>query len=475
MPKIGFAIQSYRHPSLPISAQSCVNMYAEAEPKDAAKDTIVVLDHPGLVQFVQLGAGPIRGMRVLNGTLYVVSGGNLYKVLSTGATSIVGGTVAGVGPVSISDNGAAGGQLIIVNGAQGYVYSVAAGFQSIASANFFPANTVTFFDNYFVLDKVGTNNYFLSNLLDGLTYTATNIASADGQQGNVVTMVNQQNTLYIFGESHMEAWYDAGNASFPFLRYDGATIERGCTGARSVVKEDNAVFFLGNDLVYYRIDNGKPVRVSTHAIEAEWTKYTVVRDIITFSYTYNGHKFVVLTFPSQGATWVYDISTNLWHERVSWDVNNNSLGQWRVSSTVQAYGKQFFGDYFTGQIGYLDPNVATEYGNTVPCTLVGPPIFDKDQYKLFFDMFSIDMEFGVGTVSGVDNNPQIVMDYSDDGGRTFTVPIAPRGMGVLGDYVRRAFWKRMGQSRQRVYRVRMTNNVRRRVITAYATIRKGRF
>jgi len=31
-----------------------------------------------------------------------------------------------------------------------------------------------------------------------------------------------------------------------------------------------------------------------------------------------GHKFVVCQFPSGNQTWVYDISTQLWHQRESW-------------------------------------------------------------------------------------------------------------------------------------------------------------
>lgn len=472
--KIQFATNSYKHPSLPISAQQCINAYAEREPKDA-KDEVAVLDHPGLSVFATCGSGPIRGMRVLNGVLYVVSGTLLYSVSITGVVTVVGGAVSGVGPVSMSDNGQPGMQLIIVNGSVGYIFTLLSGFQPITDPNFFPANTVTFFDNYFVLDRIGTNQYYLSNLLDGTIYQGTNIASADGQPGNIVSMVNQTNTLFIFGESHMEAWYDAGNASFPFLRYDGATIERGCIGARSVVKEDNCVFFLGNDLIYYKIDNGKPVRVSTHAIELEWATYPVVSDINAFSYTYGGHKFVVLNFPTVSRTWVFDISTGLWHERVSWDQNNNSLGRWRVGSGIIAYNQQLFGDAFNGTIGVLNPNISTEYGNTVPITLVSPPIH-SDRVRLFHDSLELDMETGVGTTTGQGQNPMVIMDFSNDSGRTYTsLGIQPSSMGAIGNYQTRVRWTRLGQSRTRVYRVRMTDPVRRRLIAAHSTIRKGAY
>lgn len=470
--KVPFAIQSYKHPSLPISAQQCVNMYAEQEPKNNAKNDIVVLDHPGLVEFTTCGSGPIRGMRVLNGVLYVVSGGTLYSVTAAGVSTPVGSVIPGTNMVGMSDNGAAGGQLIIVNGPNGYIYQTDTGFQPITDLDFLGSLTVIFFDNYFVLIKPDSNQYYLSDILDGSAYLATNIASADGQQGNLVAMVNQQNTLYLFGQTHMEAWYDAGNADFPFLRIDGATIERGCIGAFSVVKEDNAVFFLGDDRIYYRIDAGKPVRISTHAIEFEWNTYKVVDDVYAYSYTYGGHKFIVVTFKTEGKTWVYDISTNLWHQRVSWDINNNSLGMWRANCTVDAYGKQLFGDAFSGKIGLLDPSVSTEYGNTVQAFLVGPPLADS-RVRIFFDEFELDMETGVGATTGQGKDPMIILDWSDDGGRTWSQPQQPTTMGKIGEYRTRVRWTRLGWSRVRYYRVRISDPVRRRVIAAHSTHRKG--
>src|SRR6185437_11698884 len=456
---INFAINSYQSKSLPLSAQRMVNAYVEKEPPDA-KSQIPIFGAPGLTQFAQCGIGPVRGMHVMGGVLYVVSGQILYSVSSTGVVTTLGGEVLGNGFVCMTDNGT---QLMIVNGTEGYIYSVANGFQLIVDSNFHASTSATFFDNYFVLSWDGTNKYFISNSLDGTTYSGTDFASAEVAPDFVLSIVNQQENLLIFGQTTIETWYDAGTVNFPFQRIDGGTVERGCAAALTPVKEDNSVFFLGDDRIFYRLDGTIPRRMSTHAIEDAWQKYGVVSDAYCFSYTFEGHKFVVLTFPTANATWVFDISTNLWHERISWDINNNSYGRWRGSCAANVYNKVLIGDAYSGNIGFLDSLAFTEFGNTMQMLVVGPPVH-KDRKRIFHSLFELDFEAGVGATVDPGSNPQIMLDWSDDGGRTFNTPQRWQSMGKLGDYTRRLRWTRNGQSRQRVYRVSVSDPVRRTII-----------
>src|ERR1041384_1834708 len=103
---IPFATQSYKSPALNLSAQRCVNAFAEREPPDA-ESPVAVFVQPGLRAFATCGLGPIRGMHIMDGVLYVVSGTDLYSVSATGGATIVGGAVSGTGIVSMADNGTA--------------------------------------------------------------------------------------------------------------------------------------------------------------------------------------------------------------------------------------------------------------------------------------------------------------------------------------------------------------------------------
>lgn len=465
---IPFATNSYKSNSLPLSCQRMVNAYAEREPSDA-KSPVAIFGAPGIAQFATCGSGPVRGMDFMNGVLYVVSGHILYSVDENGAATPLGGSVSGNNFVCMTNNGT---QILILNGQFGYIYSAASGFQIITSSNFHASSQGTFFDTYFVMAWDGTNKWFISGSLDGTSYSGTDFASAEVAPDWVLAVINQQENLLIFGQTTIETWYDAGSVNFPFQRIDGGTIERGCAAALTPIKEDNSVFFLGNDLIFYRLDGVLPRRISTHAIEDAWQKYDTVSDAYCFSYTFNGHKFIVLTFPSANATWVHDISTGLWHERESWNMNNISYGRWRASTAKQAYGKILVGDAFSGAIGYLDESVATEYGNTIQVEMVTPIIHD-DRKRVFISRFELDVEQGRGATTGQGSDPIIMLSWADDGGRVFNSPQLFNGLGKLGEYRKRVFWRRLGQTRNRVWKVTISDPVPRVVISAHADLSVG--
>lgn len=443
-------------------------MYMEVQPS-GTKDQTPIFGVPGLVQFSTCGAGPVRGMWNMAGVLYVVSGGSLYSVSSAGVSALLGGVISGTGNVSMADNGT---QLCIVNGTNGYIYSVSGGFQLIIDPNFNPAGTVTFFDNYFVFTHTGTNEFFISESLDGTTYSALAFASAEVSPDLTVSVVNQQENLLIFGQTTIETWYDSGDVNFPFNRYDGATIERGCIAPLTTIKEDNSVFFLGDDLIFYRLNGVVPTRVSTHAIESAWSLYPLQSDATCFSLTWQGHKWVVLTFPSGNATWVYDIATGLWHERISFNQSGSSMMRWRGNAYCTIYNKQLVGDAFTGQIGYLDATTFTEYGNTLQAFMISP-VTHSDRHRIFAQRFELDVESGVGLNTGQGSDPQIMLDWSDDGGRSFSSLQLWQSIGKIGAYTQRLRWLRLGQFRNRVYRVTISDPVPRNIIANNIDVKLG--
>jgi hypothetical protein len=465
---IPFATNSYSSKSLPVSAQRVVNCYAEKEPPDA-KTQVAVFGTPGMVNFATCGTGPVRGFTFMGGTAYVVSGQRLYSLTSAGVATDIGGAIAGAAVVSMANNGT---QVCIVNGINGYIWSLTSGFQVITDPNFYPANTTTFFDNYFVFDKANTNFFFISNSLDGTTYSGTDFAAAEVSSDYVLSIVNQQENLLIFGQKTIESWYDAGAVNFPFQRTGASTIERGCAALRTPIKEDNSVFFLGDDLMFYRLNGVQLLRVSTHAIEQAWQSYSTVSDAYTFSYTFEGHKFVNLVFPTANASWVLDISTGYWHERESWDQNNNSFGRWRGNCCLMAFGKILIGDAYSGQIGYLDAGTFTEFGNTMRALMISPPIHHERQ-RIYISTFELDVDSGEGLNTGQGSDPQIMMDYSKDGGRTFINLQAWQSVGKIGAYLQRCRWFRLGESRQWSLRIMISDPIKRVILGATAAISTG--
>ncbi|WP_323992702.1 hypothetical protein [Nguyenibacter sp. L1] len=392
--QVPFAAQSYQARSVALDAQRCVNFYAEFAPK-GAKTSVPVWGCPGMVAFAQCGAGPVQGMCLMGGVLYVVSGQALYRVDPDGSSVELGATWV-TGPVSMDTNGT---DLVWVDGESGWSYSVAGGVQQITDPNFHPADSVVYFDTYFVFNRSGTQEFFLSPQGAVVPFDGTMFASKEATADPLLAIVNTHEQLLLFGAARTEVWYDAGNAppTFPFQRFDGAFIQRGIAGPHAQCLEDNTVFFLGDDGMFYRLNGFQPERISTHATEGAWQSYATRADARCFSYTLEGHKFVNLLFPSAPASWVYDVATGLWHERESWTGAgaDSSIGRWRGNGAIMAYDRILIGDWLSGTVGQLNFAVYTELGATMRGLLAAPPVHDARR-RVFMRRFELDVETGVG-------------------------------------------------------------------------------
>jgi hypothetical protein len=100
----------------------------------------------------------------------------------------------------------------------------------------------------------------------------------------------------------------------------------------------------------WRFDGYRPVRISTHAQEYEWSTYSTISDAVAYAYQDQGHAFYVLYFPTVSKTWVYDTATQLWHERGYWDATVGAYTAHRSWWHVFAFGKHLVGDWKTGTI-----------------------------------------------------------------------------------------------------------------------------
>lgn len=468
MPEIVFAMESYQSRSLPLAAQRCLNCFLEAQPQ-GAKSQVPVFGVPGLTSFCELPTNPIRGMWNFRGILYAVGGETLYRINSAGGYKKLGEGISGTGPVSMSDNGT---QLVITNGVAGYLVDDMDVFQQIIDPNFYSANTVLFFDNYFVFDRKGTNEFFLSALGDGLSYNGLDFASAEAQPGFLTTVAQNLQLLFLFAQNHIELWYDAGTADFPFQRYAGGVIERGCISPKTVILQDDALFFLGADKVFYRLQGNVPIRVSTHAIEHAIQGYGDITDAFCFTYTIEGHKMVVLTFPSAPHTWVYDISTKLWHERESQSYLYAPSGRWRGNCACEIYEKILIGDGFTGDIGFLDWENPTEYGDLIQVEMTSNTIH-YDRLPIFVSRLELDMQVGLSDATGQGSNPQIYLQWSKDGAQTWSKLQPARSMGKVGEYMTRIRWLNIGRAYQFVFRIITSDPVKKVLIGTHSDVQVG--
>lgn len=481
-----------------MNAQRCVNLYPEIDNADG-KNVLALYGTPGLMLFTYIGALPIRGTHVIDGAIYAVSGSRLVKVLANGVVSNIGTLLSSSGRVSMADNGT---QVMLVDGPYGYIYNTGTGvFAQITDPDFPGADMVTFMDGYFVFNYPASGSFMITSLYDGTSVDALDIATAERDPDKLTALASDHGELWLFGESTTEVYYNSGNADFPFERISGTVIEEGIAARWSVAKMDNSLCWLaqgksGKGYVV-RAQGYTPQIISTRALEYQISTYPTIADAYAFSYTMEGHKFYVLTFPSGNATWVYDAATGMWHERSSYGV-----GRWRAGSYAFLNGRHYVGDYLDGDIYELSMTAYTDRGDPIERIRAGQYVH-KSNRPLVFHRLTIDMETGTGDSNystgefiwyrldgtfpldgtrklggdlmlGGSVNPSAMLRWSDDGGHTWSNEHWV-GIGKVGEYRKQAIWNRLGRADQsRVFELKITDPVKVTIIDAHVELTAGR-
>lgn len=440
-----------------------VNLFPEIV-AEAGKEPAFLNRAPGLRKLATVGTGPIRGMWAFGGNAYVVSRDKLYKVDSDYNVTTLG-TVAGTeGSVSMADNGT---QLFIACNPQGYIYNATTNvFQQITDSDFPGAVTVGYLDGYFVFNEPNSQKIWITGLLDGTSVDPLDFASAEGSPDGVVGIIIDHRELWVFGTNSVEVWYNSGAADFPLQRIQGAFNELGCAAPYSIAKMDNGIFWLGQDArgqgIVYRANGYTGQRISTHAVEWHIQQYANMSDAIGYTYQQDGHSFYVLIFPSANTTWVYDASTQAWHERAGF-----SAGEFtRHRSNCQVFfnGENIVGDYQNGNIYAFDLDVFADNGEIQKWlrSWRALPTDKNDMRRTAHHSLQLDCETGVGLNDGQGSDPQVMLRWSDDGGHTWSSEHWT-SIGGIGQYGKRAFWRRLGMTmklRDRVYEISGTDPVK---------------
>lgn len=452
----GFIGPAYTLRSVNADCQRCVNLYPEINELGTAGNGEVgtLVGRPGLRLITTCGAGPIRGMYTnATGHTAIVSGNQVYRLNPNNTVTAVGSIGTSAGPVGMADNGT---QLVIVDGLNGYILNLATGILTkITSANFPGADTVTFQDGYFLFNNPDTGQFFWCALYDGFTYDALDFITAEGSPDNLVAVLSSQRQLWAVGTKTLEVWFNSGGDP-PFARIDGAFIEYGCSAPFTFCKYANSVMWLGGgeqgEGIVWQAVGYQPKRISNHAVELAIQSYGDVSDATAWVHQVQGHIFYTLNFPSANTSWVFDLSTGQWHERCYLE-SDGTFGRERPNCYTLANNLHLVGDYQNGNIYALDYDTYTDSGQPIRW-LRRAPRLSANLHRLRFDKFQLDAGFGVGLDGappvGVD--PQVELRYSDDYGHTWK-SAGLRSLGRLGEYGKRALWRRLGMGRNRVFEI----------------------
>jgi hypothetical protein len=432
MADVPLPLHSYRIES--VSSARLVNTYAEKAP-EGSKGPIILRRAPGIASFCACGTGPGRGLHAMAGILYAVSGSKLYRVSSAATTTDLG-TIAGSVLVSMTDNAT---QLAISASHSMYVYD---GALLPVSDPDVPDSLgkIDFLDNYLIGVREGTGQFVCSALADFTDFDALDFATAEGAPDNLLTLAVDHRAALLVGGKSSEIWENvSAGADFPFTRVPNGFIELGGLSRDGICKQDNSVFWLANDRTLRRLTGATPQRVSQHHVEREWRKYETVTDARCSPYTLDGHLCVAVTFPTADHSWIYDCTTNEWHERESYPTS-----AWDVCAIVECYGRVFVQRASTGEIGVLDPNVYSEWGSTLRAEWAYQSLYSEGK-GIQVHRLEMGIQTGVGLESGQGSNPRIMLERSKLGGRDGTYrPLSARSLGTQGKFKTKVHWDGLG-------------------------------
>lgn len=469
---LAFGDKPFASPYRSIGVEECNNLYLENAISLTSKIKSYYVSIPGLRMFIEdVDNGICRGLYKSGSRCFGVFGNGFFEIYENGSKVKRGELETYSGTISFSDNSI---QLILVDGDKGYILNFADNTFSEIVSEAFPrgATHVTCIDNYFLVNVPRTNKYQWSDIGNGENWTALNFATKEGSPDLIVALKDMHNQLWVFGQYTTEVHYDTGDISTQvWQRLESAILEIGCAAKHSLAKVQNNLFWLGSDrsgnIAVWTQEGLIPKKVSTRGIE-QLIKIGVsdVSEAVGYTYSQAGHVFYILSFVGSNLTLCYDLTTDTWHQRSYLNERGNET-RWRGFYSVFAFDKNIFGDTLSSSLYQADldyyqndePNGKWNYIKRSRTT----PIIQSNQKRVRHNSIQILFEQGSGLNTnnqlGFGKDPQVILETSDDSGHSFTNRRTAY-IGKIGNYDYRTRFLGLGHSRNRVYKVTITDPVK---------------
>ena len=453
MPDLPLTVGNYGRSRVNLPQTRLVNAYIEKS--SGGPSNVIRTTRPGLTRQYTLGTGPILAIfqqpGLFSGDVFTISGTGFYR------------NETFIGEVAYSQNpqmAAANGLMAIVSGGALYIYDgVTLTQQMHFDDNYsplLPFSGVCVLYNIFLYPVIGSDQFFFSSVGNPAIINAANFSTAQTAPDQILYMSVLAEEVYIFGETSIEIWNFTGALTAPFALSVGRTYARGCAAGASVVKLDNSLFWIADNLVVYKTTQ-VPFRISTSFIEDRLRKAgTNFSQMTAFTVNIEGHVQYVINLPSINESYAYDCQTNEWSRWGSQYGLDYDPGMFMGALTAGQGEYVYVGSAIDGRIWIFDTE--THLDDTTHIQVVVSGAMWTDGGVIKNTNVSLHCVRGVATQATPD--PIVEMRYSDDGGRTFTSWM--RGhLGTVGNYNYKATWRSLGIIKQpgRLFEFMVADNV----------------
>lgn len=453
---------TYVNRSLPVSAQVTRNFYIDLSPQ--GNEPVSLQPFPGLKPFATTGSGVNRGAGRFKDVFYTITGQTLFKVDSLGNSTSIG-TIAGSGRCVLESDG---NNLVITTGVgKPYAYDGTTLTQG-TDIDLPNAATVTYFNRRVIYDGTGADIAF-ADLDDPLVVKSFNITIAESEPDDMRAVKAHNAQVYAFGATSIEPYYNSGVGNPPYQVITNSVEDLGLHAIYSVASNKDFVYFLGSDLVPYRVAGLAVQPIGNTAIGQAIRNYADSSDAFGMTFRFDSLSFYLLSFPTGNETWLFNEQSELWTNLAFGTDGSQHL----INAYEFIYDKHLVTDRRTGNVYEMDFDTFTDNGDVIQrqrdTLSMDGGTFGAPGNTVFMDRLELMIETGQSLVT---SDADIIMQFSDDNGRTWSSERFAT-VGRQGDYTFRLEWFGLGMFRNRMFRFIMTDPIKWVILSAHADVELG--
>lgn len=462
-----------RYPKQSIAAT--YNMIVSTTP-----DGDALVPYAGYQKVLQILTGGAQGRALFSSEkaqkLIAVVGNQVFTIGKNLGLTRIGQLESSVGNVFITANNA--NQIALVDGLFVYIFDITTSAFTQVSVPFRPVY-ISFQDSYFISCDGDTNEWYLSELNNGLVWPVApeNVGALETKPDIMMATAAFDRQLFVMGRRTTEIWHDVADriytgerfTLFPYQRDNTISIDYGCINASTIAVGFRLIVWLAiNEKAGVTIlasNGGYPQQLADDGINFFLDKLENPEDSTAFLFEEDGHIFYHITFFTDNVTLAYDFNT-----RKFFFITNHCLDA-HIARRVSFFNNTHY--FLSNQDGalyemgtqfstYNETISNNQKGFVIPRIRITSPFRYPDSRRYSMVSMTVTTEMGNAYLlpdnempeAGVVQKNQIAqLSMSKDGGRTFgnnvTKPFKP-----IGNRANRLRWLGLGSSNDTVFQYR---------------------
>lgn len=445
-----------------VSVQNTTNMYLQLNEYSDKQASLQSWYGQQLV--AKVNENNERGVHVMDEIVYRVVDEILYKVDKTGNHENKG-RVTGNDRVIMADDG---DNLIIVSDKVYRYIATEDKFTLVVNVNLTDVLSVTVINGQFIYTTKDLSFISQPNLPENLS--GLDAIGAESSPDKLVRDYAFNQTIYRFGVRTTEPWYNSGVGQPPIDRLEGQQFSVGCKAIHSIAHTDKALYWLGDDNAIYRVSGNQYDRISDDCLSNTIEQMDSVIDALGYTVTLQGQDFYIITFPSANKTFL--INEKLGNQGWSQLTSGTNNDVYSATDSAQAYGKTYVAS--GGKWLTLERDEYTQDTDTLLRKRTTGEFTCKDfglnNDSMVMSRLTLDIEQGVGLITGQGEVPRMMIEVSIDGGRSFP-HVSWMELGRLGEYTLRTEVDFMIRGQSFIFRLNISDPVPLTIKGAYLKVK----